>query len=112
MSNAFANEIKSHVSSMQGDMKWLVEKELKSFVSNLEADGIIIIKRDCEGNPSEISFTEEGKAYMEVLCFNLSHRLKKALKTKSSVGGIDGDKQLKSAIESLEKMKKIGFRKL
>lgn len=104
MNTQFSNEVNSHLSSMKKDMKGIVEKEVKSLVLHLEAEGIIIAKRDDKGCPYDISFTEEGKAYMEILAFNLSHRLKEAAKKDDSLVT-----ELHGIIAALEGFSRNGF---
>ena len=77
MKSAFSNEQNSHLSSMTKDLKDLVDKELKLLVLSLVSEGIVKANFDEKGCLSDISFTEEGKAFMEVLAFNLSHRIEK-----------------------------------
>lgn len=79
MSKAFTRELNSHVSSMKQDMKDVIDKELKSLVLSLVSEGIVNAKFDDKGYLSDISFTQEGKAFMEVLAFNLSHRIEKII---------------------------------
>lgn len=81
MKSAFSNELNSHLSSMTKDLKDLVDKELKSLVLSLVSEGIVNANFDEKGYLSDISFTEEGKAFMEVLAFNLSHRIEKIVKS-------------------------------
>ncbi len=81
MKSAFSNELNSHLSSMTKDLKDVVDKELKSLVLSLVSEGIVNANFDEKGYLSDISFTEEGKAFMEVLAFNLSHRIEKIVKS-------------------------------
>lgn len=81
MKSAFSNELNSHLSSMTKDLKDVVDKELKSLVLSLVSEGIVNANFDEKGCLSDISFTEEGKAFMEVLAFNLSHRIEKIVKS-------------------------------
>lgn len=81
MKSAFSNELNSHLSSMTKDLKDLVDKELKLLVLSLVSEGIVNANFDEKGYLSDISFTEEGKAFMEVLAFNLSHRIEKIVKS-------------------------------
>jgi DNA-binding HxlR family transcriptional regulator len=82
MNSAFSKELNSHVSSMKKDFKDVVDRELKSLVNSLVSEGIVNAKFDEKGFLSDISFTEEGKAFMEVLAFNLSHRIGQIIKSK------------------------------
>ena len=81
MKSAFSNELNSHLSSMTKELKDVVDKELKSLVLSLVSEGIVNANFDEKGYLSDISFTEEGKAFMEVLAFNLSHRIEKIVKS-------------------------------
>ena len=97
MSNAFSRELNSHVSSMKQDMKDVVDKELKSLVLSLVSEGIVNAKFDDKGYLNDISFTEGGRAFMEVLAFNLSHRIEKI------IGSDDIEEKEKQELKSILK---------
>jgi len=85
---------------MTQDMKDLIDKELNSIVISLVSEGIINAKFDDKGCPSDISFTEEGKAFMEVVAFNLSHRISKIIESDDI--DINEKQDLKSILKGID----------
>lgn len=109
MNRSFAEAISDHATSLKIDTKAMALNQLKSITQDLEKDGIIKVKYDDDGMPIDMSFTEEGKAYMEVLAFNLSHRLKQELDKSGSILELGSEEDLKGIIAVLEGIGKNGL---
>jgi hypothetical protein len=64
---------------MENSMNEMIDNQLKLIIKNLVSDGIVNTEID-ENGCMTYAFTEEGKAFMEVLAFNLSHRIESVVK--------------------------------
>jgi len=87
---------------MKQDMKDVIDKELKSLVLSLVSEGIVNAKFDDKGYMSDISFTEGGKAFMEVVAFNLSHRISKIIESDDI--DINQKQELKSILKHMKNL--------